>query len=167
MKQVLSSINPEGSNAKKAPCVVSGYTIFGLLKSSKLLLTEDFLKPKIVWARLMRLTRSDIEAFPRFCQVPSGIFTVDSLCFIVGDKLDHLISILNSEYAAYYFFNNVATLDNGGFQMRQQYIENIPIPPVSQVDKGPCEAFGFTIEEKWFISDYVRLRKEEILDAER
>lgn len=114
----------------------------------------------------MRLTRSDIDAFPRFCQVPSGIFTVDSLCFIVGEKLEHLIFILNSEYAAYYFFNNVATLDNGGFQMRQQYIENIPIPPVSHLDKGPCDAFGFSPEEKCFISEYVRLRKKEILDFE-
>ncbi len=115
----------------------------------------------------MRLTRSDIDAFPRFCEVPSGIFTVDSLCFIVGNKLGHLVSILNSEYAAYYFFNNVATLDNGGFQMRQQYIENIPIPPISQALASPCDAFGFTPEENEFIAEYVRLRKEEILELER
>ena len=28
---------------------------------------EDFAKPKVVWARLMRITQSDIDAFPRFC----------------------------------------------------------------------------------------------------
>ncbi|MCR5759906.1 MAG: Eco57I restriction-modification methylase domain-containing protein [Bacteroidales bacterium] len=128
---------------------------------------EDFFKPKIAWARLMRLTRSDIDAFPRFCQVPSGIFTVDSLCFIVGDKLEHFISILNSEYAAYYFFNNVATLDNGGFQMRQQFIENIPIPPAPPRDKDPFDAFDFSPDEKCFIAEYIRLRKEEILDSGR
>ena len=113
----------------------------------------------------MRLTRSDIDAFPRFCWAPAGIFTVDSLCFIVGKELEHLITILNSEYAAYYFFSNVATLDNGGFQMRQQYIENIPIPPVKK-HGNPCDSFEFTEEEERFISEYIRFRKEEILNSE-
>ncbi|WP_281679515.1 hypothetical protein [Synergistes jonesii] len=47
---------------------------------------EDFLKPKIVWARLMRISKSDIDSFPRFCFVPNGFFTADSLCFFRANK---------------------------------------------------------------------------------
>jgi adenine-specific DNA-methyltransferase len=89
---------------------------------------EDFFKQKIVWARLMRLSKDDINNFPRFSFVVSKYFVVDSLCFFTGSAINYLIGILNSEFAKYYFFNNVAVLDNGGMQMRQQYIEQIPIP---------------------------------------
>ena len=124
------------------------------------------MKPKIVWARLMRMTRSDIDAFPRFCTVPEGFFTVDSLCFFSGRFLDYLLSVLNSDFAAYYFFNNVATLDNGGFQMRQQYVENIPIPPYHE-NGDPFTAFKFTQEERNYIMQYIERRKTEILDSSR
>ena len=137
---------------------------FGLLKSSVKSISEDFLKPKIVWARLMRMTRRDIDAFPRFCTVPEGFFTVDSLCFFSGCFLDYLISVLNSDYAAYFFFNNVATLDNGGFQMRQQYVESIPIPPYHE-NVDPFTAFKFSQEERDYIIQYIERRKKEILDS--
>ena len=112
----------------------------------------------------MRMTRRDIDAYPRFCTVPEGFFTVDSLCFFSGCFLDYLISVLNSDYAAYYFFNNVATLDNGGFQMRQQYVESIPIPPYHE-NVDPFTAFKFSQEERDYIIQYIERRKKEILDS--
>ncbi len=128
---------------------------------------EDFLKQKIVWARLMRMAKSDIDNFPRFSTAESGIYVVDSLCFFTGKNIDKLCFVLNSEYAAYYFFGNVAVLDNGGFQMRQQYVENIPIPDISKID---CEedvytAFSFPEEEKSYIKAVVARRKEEIVNG--
>lgn len=120
---------------------------------------EDFSKQKIVWARLMRLTKSDINNFPRFSCVEAGIFTVDSLCFFTGKNINSLCNILNSKYAAYYFFNNVASLDDGGFQMRQCYIEEIPIP-VSLIqnnasDESIFNAFKFTDDEVKFIEQKI------------
>ena len=113
---------------------------------------EDFSKPKIVWARLMRITQSDIDAFPRFCFAPEGYFVVDSLCFFSGKDIDKIVLALNSEYATWYFFNNVATLDNGGFQMRQQYVEEIPLPDVTRlsntnVDEQLYRLFSFNADE--------------------
>jgi hypothetical protein len=61
---------------------------------------EDFYKQKIVWARLMRIAKSDDTSFPRFSIVPDGYFTVDSLCFIVGEHLEYLLHLLNSKVAA-------------------------------------------------------------------
>ena len=130
---------------------------------------EDFSHPKIVWARLMRLSKSDLDSFPRFCVVPKEFVVVDSLCFFTGSDLDILVQELNSEYAAYYFFNSVATLDNGGFQMRQQYIEEIPLPILKHyngtIDCKIYDAFGFTREEIEFIGLSVKQRKQEIENA--
>ena len=128
---------------------------------------EDFLKQKIVWARLMRMAKSDIDNFPRFSTAESGIYVVDSLCFFTGKNIDKLCFVLNSEYAAYYFFGNVAVLDNGGFQMRQQYVENIPIPDISKIcsEEDVYTAFSFTEEEKSYIKAVVARRKEEIVNG--
>ena len=84
---------------------------------------DEFFKQKIVWARLSRISKCDFSAFPRFALAPEDFYVVDSLCFFTGENLNTLLHLLNSEYAAYYFFNNVAILDNGGMQMRQQYVE--------------------------------------------
>ena len=129
---------------------------------------EDFNKPKVARARLMRLSQSDINAFPRFSVVPSNVLVVDSLCFFTGSNIEQICSELNSEYACWFFFNSVATLDNGGFQMRQQFIENIPLPKINQITKDIdttiYNAFGFTSEEILFIRTTNDNRKSEILN---
>ncbi len=130
---------------------------------------EDFYKQKIVWARLMRIAKSDDTSFPRFSIVPDGYFTVDSLCFIVGEHLEYLLHLLNSKVAAYYFFNNIAILDNGGMQMRQQYIENFPIPEIDQTfltevlsDEKIYSAYNFDESEIQFIEKFLRDKFDEI-----
>ena len=129
---------------------------------------EDFFEQKVVWARLMRLTQADINSFPRFCVVPEGMFVVDSLCFFTGRNISTICAALNSEYATWYFFNNVATLDNGGFQMRQQYVEEIPFPicinSPNNIDKCIYEGFGFSKDEVKFIQDAIAKKKKEILN---
>lgn len=116
----------------------------------------------------MRLSQSDINAFPRFSVVPSNVLVVDSLCFFTGSNIEQICSELNSEYACWFFFNSVATLDNGGFQMRQQFIENIPLPKINQITKDIdttiYNAFGFTSEEILFIRTTNDNRKSEILN---
>ncbi len=124
---------------------------------------DDFNKPKIVWARLMRLTKKDVNSFPRFATVPQGFMTVDSLCFFSGKDIDRICHLLNSAYAAYYFFKNIVALDNGGFQMRQQYIEEIPLPLNGQTDEEIFSSFGFTSEEVKAINRYIREKKQSIL----
>lgn len=95
----------------------------------------DFEKEKIVWPRLTRIHKSEDTSFPRFSMAEKNTFIIDSLCFITGSQIRYLIAILNSSYAAYYFHQNIAILDNGGMQMRQQYIENVPIPQINPVNQ--------------------------------
>jgi len=148
---------------------------------------EDFSEQKIVWARLMRISKNDSQIFPRFSIVPEDYFTLDSLCFIVGKNLKFLLSVLNSKLAAYYFFQNIAILDNGGMQMRQQYVENIPIPKGDQqiitqietlVESASCNPnkeelekninefvnslYRFNDKEIEFVENYLKGKKAEI-----
>ena len=136
---------------------------------------DDFSKQKIVWSRLTRISKSDFSSFPRFALVDEGYYVLDSLCFFTGDNLQNLIHLLNSEFAAYYFFNSVAILDNGGLQMRQQYVEEIPLPQLSnfleglsqkEIDNAIYEAFHFTQEEIEYIKNFL-LRKKELIQNSR
>ena len=121
---------------------------------------DDFNKPKIVWARLMRIAKSDIDAFPRFAAVSEAFMVVDSLCFFSGNHIESICNALNSEFAAYYFLQNVAALDNGGIQMRQQYVEEIPLPIDILHGQDIVSAFKFTETERNFIHTMVEGRKK-------
>ena len=113
----------------------------------------------------MRISKENTTSFPRFASVPEGISVVDSLCFFVGRQLEEICSILNSEYATYYYFRNIAILDNGGMQMRQQYIEEIPLP--KNLNSNIYDEFQFTAAEREFIHNYITSRFQEISDCER
>lgn len=130
---------------------------------------DDFFKPKIVWARLMRISKSEIDSFPRFSKADAGYFVVDSLCFFTGKNIDKLCTYLNSSLATYYYLKNIAILDNGGMQMRQQYIEDIPCPPIEYIenDRSIYNLFCFTKEEVDFIEKFIEMHKNEILNGNR
>lgn len=109
---------------------------------------DDFFKPKIVWARLMRISKSEIDSFPRFSKADAGYFVVDSLCFFTGKNIDKLCAYLNSSLATYYYLKNIAILDNGGMQMRQQYIEDIPCPPIEYIEMIGLYTICFALQKK-------------------
>jgi hypothetical protein len=121
---------------------------------------EDFSRPKIVWARLMRIAKSDMDSYPRFAAVKAGMYVVDSLCFFGGKDIETICTMLNSTYAAYYFLQNIAILDNGGMQMRQQYVEEIPLPKIKiNTESDLYSAFNFTTSEIEHIESFVLQRK--------
>lgn len=113
----------------------------------------------------MRITKSDIGAFPRFNAAPEGMFVVDSLCFFSGDNITKLCKALNSEYACYYFLQHAAILDNGGIQMRQQYVEMIPLPNAILEDIDVMDAANLTNIEKETIRLVIEDRKRDILES--
>ena len=113
----------------------------------------------------MRITKNDINNFPRFSLVPSDYFTIDSLCFFTGNNLQYLLSVLNSEFAAYYFMCNIVSLDSGGFQMRQQFIEKFPIPNIIKEinnNQDIYDLYDFNVAEKEYIHNIVITRLNEI-----
>ncbi|KAA0240232.1 MAG: hypothetical protein EDM72_13050, partial [Chlorobiota bacterium] len=93
---------------------------------------DAFEKEKIAWSRLMRIHKKEMRSFPRFVLLDKSVYTTDSVCIITGKALHFFIGVLNSRFAEYFFSKNIAILDNGGMQMRQQYVENIPIPKITE-----------------------------------
>ena len=139
---------------------------------------EDFSKPKIVWARLTRISKYDVVDFPRFSMDEAQFLVQDSLCFLTGSNVNVLLPILNSKLAAFFFFNNVPILDNGGLQMRQQFVETFPIPPLTSgfikklshichkdtegIDQIVFEEYGLSKDEINYIDLYIAQRLHEI-----
>ena len=83
----------------------------------------------------------------------------------LAEGLKSPMTFLNSSLATYYYLKNIAILDNGGMQMRQQYIEEIPCPKFDYItdDNSIYNLFGFTVDEIGFIENYIKMRKKEIL----
>ena len=111
----------------------------------------------------MRIAKGDTDSFPRFVIVPEDMFVVDSLCFFIGNNIGNICNALNSEYATYYYFRNIAILDNGGMQMRQQYIEEIPLP--KNLGNDLFDEFHFSDEERDFIHNYIAARYRDISNS--
>lgn len=131
---------------------------------------EEFNKPKVMYAEIMRITKSNVKDFPRFGLVESGIFSNNSVHFFSGKNIESLIFLLNSEYATWWFFNSVPVLDAGGMQMRKIFVENIPLPNIGaditpdNVDEKIYKIFNFSDEEISFIRNAIKNKQKEILN---
>ena len=132
---------------------------------------DDFFKPKVMYAEIMCVTKSDVNDYPRFGLVESGIFSNNSVHFFSGKNLNSLVCLLNSEYATWWFFNTVAILDAGGMQMRKIFVENIPLPKLTEnitpknADKEIYKAFNFSNEEISFIRKVIKNKQQEVLNT--
>ena len=132
---------------------------------------DDFFKPKVMYAEIMRVTKSDVNDYPRFGLVESGIFSNNSVHFFSGKNLNSLVCLLNSEYATWWFFNTVAILDAGGMQMRKIFVENIPLPKLTEnitpknADKEIYKAFNFSNEEISFIRKVIKNKQQDVLNT--
>ena len=66
-----------------------GYITFGLKNSSDIILSEEFLKPKIVYREI----GFEMDA----CMVPEGWFVNNKLYLVTGDRIEYLLAFLNSK----------------------------------------------------------------------
>ena len=134
---------------------------------------DDFSKPKIMYAEIMRITKADVNDYPRFCLIKEPIYSNNSIHFFTGNNLDSLVCLLNSEYATWWFFNTVAVLDAGGMQMRKIFVENIPLPKLiknvtrKNVDEMIYQAFKFSKSEVTYIQNVITQKQSEILNASK
>lgn len=108
---------------------------------------DAFEKEKIMWAELMRIHRQPDRSFPRFATIDKGIYSTNNVSLLIGENLFYLLGVLNSKFAGYYFLRNIAILDNGGMQMRQQFVENIPIPIINESNSKLKEEIEHLVED--------------------
>jgi type II restriction/modification system DNA methylase subunit YeeA len=83
----------------------------------------EFEKEKIVWQRVTRKFS--------FCLVPAGMYILDSMAFLVGGNLKYLLGVLNSTLVDFYVKTYVHLYGDTGFLLSNQYVERIPIPPIT------------------------------------
>ena len=89
---------------------------------------EDFSKPKIVWAETMRIKRDNNELFPRFSYIKDYVFTNNSCFLATGRNIKYILAFLNSVIGRYQLSQMVSILDNGGYFMREIYINLFKVP---------------------------------------
>ncbi len=83
----------------------------------------EFEKEKIVWQRVTKQFS--------FCLVPAGLYILDSMAFLVGENLRYILGILNSKLIDFYVKTYVHLYGDTGFLLSNQYVERIPIPPIT------------------------------------
>jgi len=83
----------------------------------------EFEKEKIVWQRVTKKFS--------FILVPSSFYVLDSMAFMVGKNLPYLLGVLNSKAIDIYIKTYVHLYGDTGFLLANQYVERIPIPPIT------------------------------------
>ena len=89
---------------------------------------DEFLVPKIIYP--------DIAHHPKFLWDESGAFSSNTTYFIPSSEL-WLLGILNSKLIWWFYGTITATIRGGFVRYFSQYMEELPIPPVTATQKAP------------------------------
>ncbi len=88
----------------------------------------EFEKEKVVWQR--------ITQEPTFCLVDKNTFVLDSMAFFVSDRnLKYQMAVLNSKVIYFYVNKIVHQYGFTGFRLSNQYVEIMPIPPITPANE--------------------------------
>lgn len=90
---------------------------------------ENFEKDKLVWI--------EISDKANYAYDDKGMFLTNSAYFLTGQNLKYLLAVLNSKISDYYFFEVTAKIAGGRKRYTKQYVEQIPIPEISQAEQEP------------------------------
>jgi len=100
----------------------------------------EFEKEKVVWQRITRK--------PTFCLVDSGIYILDSMAFFVSDQyLKYEMAVLNSSTILYYTNKVVHQYGFTGFRLANQYVEVMPIPPITPENQSLVAQIELLVNE--------------------
>ncbi len=111
-------------------------------------LYDDFSKPKIIYPNMTKY-------LPFYLDTEG--FMVNQKCFIMtGEKLNYLISFLNSNVFKICFKDYFPELQGGTKELSKIFFERIPVPQNVQdravTDEEIYKIYNFTEEEIKFIS---------------
>lgn len=95
-----------------------------------------FEEPKIIWPNLQSGNKFSYDSKRYFLTNPSVILPTEEKT---------LLSILNSKLV-WYFLKSICTIRSGGFiEVLIQYVEQIPVPDLSKIDKKPFEELADSV----------------------
>ncbi|HSH64632.1 MAG TPA: TaqI-like C-terminal specificity domain-containing protein [Bacteroidia bacterium] len=89
----------------------------------------EFEKPKIIWI--------EISDKANYAYDENGMYLTNSAYFMSGKHLKYILAILNSKVADYYFFQITATIAGGRKRYTKQYVEQVPVPQISEEAQQP------------------------------
>ncbi|MEO9966951.1 MAG: Eco57I restriction-modification methylase domain-containing protein [Reichenbachiella sp.] len=131
---------------------------------------EEFEKPKIVWA--------EIVYDAAFYYDDNGMFPEATGFLMTGENLKYLLALLNSKPVTYFFkkFYAGGDLRGGTFRYKKAFMENLPLPKVTEDLQQPFEVladyilFLNKLGEKKPINEHVPNKHiaqvfEEVIDA--
>ena len=99
----------------------------------------EFAKEKIAWQR--------ITQEPRFCFVRAGLYILDSMAFFTAEaNSKYLCAVLNCKAIYYYVTTIVHQYGNTGFRLSNQYVEIMPIPPITATNQPLVAAIEACVE---------------------
>jgi adenine-specific DNA-methyltransferase len=102
---------------------------------------KEFSKEKIIWL--------EISDKANFTYDYSGKYLTNSAYFITGHSLKYLLAVLNSKLCDFYFFQKTAVIAGGRKRYTKQYVEQNPIPVISEQDQKPfIELVNHILEQK-------------------
>lgn len=90
---------------------------------------NEFEKEKIVWI--------EISDKANYSYDTKGMYLTNSAYFISGSNLKYILAVLNSKAADFYFFQITAKIAGGRKRYTKQYVEQIPIPKISEEKQKP------------------------------
>jgi adenine-specific DNA-methyltransferase len=89
----------------------------------------EFENKKIVWI--------EISDRANYAYDESGAYLTNSAYFMTGKHLKYLLAVLNSKVSDYYFSQITATIAGGRKRYTGQYVEQVPVPQISEKEEEP------------------------------
>ena len=131
---------------------------------------EDFSKPKILWADIMRISKSNISDFPRFAYDESGFYPEATAFIMMGANIKYLLASLNSKLFALVFkeFYAGTMFDDSGVRYKKAFLNNLPIKILPQESYLPFEMLvDFILFQKATpsVSAYIGQYFEQVIDG--
>ncbi len=106
----------------------------------------EFEKEKVVWR--------EMTYEPSFAFDEKGFFTNQKAYIMTGKNLKYLLAILNSKVSFWYMRNLAYSLSEGAQEWIKQYVELIPIPPITPQNQHIVQQ----IEE--LVDKVIQIKKE-------
>lgn len=88
----------------------------------------EFEKEKIVW--------QGMSEKPSFCFDKDKIYTNQTAYIATGNNLKYILAVLNSNVSYFYLEKIAYSLSEGANMWIKQYVEQIPIPPITDENKS-------------------------------
>ncbi len=100
---------------------------------------EEFQKPKILWADIMRISKSNPHDIPRFAYDESNYYPEATVFMMTGENLKYVLALLNSRLLFYVFVKFYAgtIFDTEGIRYKKAFLENLPLARISEPEQRP------------------------------